>query len=102
MGERHVMVIRHLSRPDLEKTADNIAQELRSHGITPVDETYSGAVEIVIALGGDGTLLGAARYARAQAVPLIGINLGHTGFLTEVEPDRISEVIDHIVAGSYT
>lgn len=102
MGERHAMVIRHLSRPDLESTADNVAQELRSHGITPVDENYSGAVEIVIALGGDGTLLGAARYARAQAVPLIGINLGHTGFLTEVEPDRISEVINHIVAGSYT
>lgn len=102
MSERHVMVIRHLSRPELAETADKVAAELRNHGITPVDEDYDGSVEIVIALGGDGTLLGAARPARTQAVPLIGINLGHTGFLTEVEPDKISEVINHIVAGSYT
>lgn len=96
------MVIRHVEREALKEYALLVSQELKRFQIEQVERDYQGPIELIIALGGDGTLLGAAQQAREAEVPLIGINLGHTGFLTEVDPDGISSLIDHLVAGSYT
>ncbi len=52
-------------------------------------------------LGGDGTLLRAAEFSRPAGVPLIGVNLGHVGFLAEAEPDGLADVVDRVVAGEY-
>ena len=52
-------------------------------------------------LGGDGTLLRAAEIARPARTPLIGVNLGHIGFLAEAEPDGLAETVDRLVAGEY-
>jgi NAD+ kinase len=57
--------------------------------------------ELVIVLGGDGTLLRAAEIARPARTPLIGVNLGHIGFLAEAEPDGLAETVDRLVAGEY-
>jgi NAD+ kinase len=56
---------------------------------------------MVVVLGGDGTLLRAAEVARAAAVPVVGINLGHIGFLAEAEPDRLDATIDHVLRCDY-
>ncbi|MDO5746718.1 MAG: NAD kinase [Actinomycetaceae bacterium] len=98
---RHVMLIRHVSRPEAMELAQQVISELESYGIVPVDTNYRGDIELIIALGGDGTLLSAAEYARQKDVPLIGINLGHLGFLTEVESDTVGELADHIAGGDY-
>ncbi|KUL31208.1 NAD kinase [Actinoplanes awajinensis] len=58
-------------------------------------------VEIVLALGGDGTFLRAAEVARPAKAPLLGINLGKVGFLAEAEVEHIDEVIADIIAGGY-
>jgi NAD+ kinase len=57
--------------------------------------------ELVIVLGGDGTLLRAAELSRPARVPLIGVNLGHVGFLAEAEPDGLADTVDRLVAQQY-
>jgi NAD+ kinase len=55
----------------------------------------------VVALGGDGTILRAAELARPEATPLIGVNLGHVGFLAEADPVALDVVAAEILAGRY-
>jgi NAD+ kinase len=57
--------------------------------------------DIVIALGGDGTILRYARWAALQNKPILGVNLGKLGFLSEVSIDELSECIDEILRGDY-
>lgn len=59
-------------------------------------------VDCMIVLGGDGTVLQAARDIREQHIPLIGVNLGTLGYMTEVEPSRLEEALDRLMAGDYT
>lgn len=62
----------------------------------------AAGAEIVIGLGGDGTLLRAAELARPVGAPLLGVNLGHVGFLAEVEVEAIEETVHKVVARSYS
>jgi len=62
---------------------------------------YEG-VSSVVALGGDGTLLRAAREAAQYKLPVLGVNLGHLGFLAEVEREEICESLELFLAGRYT
>ena len=52
-------------------------------------------------LGGDGTLLRAAETARPVGVPLLGVNLGHVGFLAEAEQESLNEALRAIIDGDY-
>lgn len=72
-------------------------------GVEPVagPEAAEGA-EIVVALGGDGTLLRAAEIARPAGVPLFGVNLGKVGFLAEAEEGDLDEVVAVVVDRTYT
>lgn len=65
------------------------------------DDPAQGA-EIVFVLGGDGTFLRAAEAARPAGVPLIGVNLGHVGFLAEAEPEGLGDAVDAVVRRAYT
>ncbi len=67
----------------------------------PADALYRD-VELVIALGGDGTLLTAAREAAVYDLPVLGVNLGHLGFLAEVEKHEIAESMARLCAGQFT
>lgn len=58
--------------------------------------------EVVIVLGGDGTILRGAEISRVQGVPLLGVNLGHVGFMAEVEKLSLETVAASVVAKSYT
>jgi len=57
---------------------------------------------MVIVLGGDGTLLRAAEIARPAGAPLLGVNLGHIGFLAEAEPDDLAGAVGQVVEHRYT
>ncbi|WP_405372264.1 MULTISPECIES: NAD kinase [unclassified Microbacterium] len=58
-------------------------------------------IEVAIVLGGDGTILRAAEIVRTAAVPILGINMGHVGFLAELEADDIDEAIARVIARDY-
>jgi NAD+ kinase len=71
------------SAPDVERVA--------------ADEHAADGCEVVVVLGGDGTILRGAERARSADVPLIGVNLGHVGFLAEAESEDADAVVDAIV-----
>ena len=58
-------------------------------------------LEVAMVLGGDGTILKAAEIVREGEVPLVGINLGHVGFLAESERDGLADAVDRVVAKDY-
>ncbi len=79
------------------------APNLELPGAVPVaGPDAAEGVEIVFALGGDGTFLRAAELARPAKAPLLGINLGKVGFLAEAELDDLDRAVAHVVAGEYT
>jgi NAD+ kinase len=79
------------------------AADLRCAGADVVPATPEAAreAEMVIVLGGDGTLLRVAEMTRPAGVPLLGVNLGHVGFLAEAESDDLPDVIDRVIARRY-
>jgi NAD+ kinase len=66
------------------------------------EHSAAAGTELVLALGGDGTFLRAAELARPAGVPMLGVNLGHVGFLAEAEPDALHETVKAIVDRAYT
>jgi NAD+ kinase len=83
-----------------------LAAEARELGLQQVTECTGedGAAvgaELVLVLGGDGTILRAAELARASAVPLLGVNLGRVGFLAEAESEDLDETVEQVVDRSY-
>ncbi len=64
------------------------------------DEIYSEA-ELVIVIGGDGSMLDAARRAARHAIPVLGINMGRIGYMTELEMDEL-DMLDRVFTGEYT
>lgn len=64
-------------------------------------ETIGRECSLVIVVGGDGSMLGAARALAAQDVPVLGVNRGRLGFLTDVLPQHLEEQLDAVLAGRY-
>src|SRR5215471_6090059 len=119
-GARAMLLVVHTGRPEGVKTARIAAERLRVAGVTvcvleseaedldcqnttvlPVSRRAAEGTEIVLVIGGDGTLLRAAELARPAGTPLLGVNLGHVGFLAEAEPDVLSDAVDRLLAGHY-
>jgi NAD+ kinase len=120
--ERRVLVLTHTGRPAAVVAAEELLKLLVKAGLTPMvmpgeasglsaasqalltpaelDNPLDGA-ELVVVLGGDGTILRAAELVRGHDVPLLGINLGHVGFLAEAERDDLASTVDRIAARDY-
>jgi NAD+ kinase len=117
VGERTVLVTAHPGRENTLRSAALVAARLASAGINvrtlaaevscpgaeqvPAGPGAADGAELVIVLGGDGSLLRAAELSRPAGVPLIGVNLGHVGFLAEAEPDGLADVVNRVVARDY-
>jgi NAD+ kinase len=87
---------------ELVATADDV-ERLGVAGLTPVSvEEMAGSCDGIIALGGDGTLLGAMRLVSRRPVPVLGVNFGNLGFLAEVEGADLDEALSAMAAGRST
>ncbi|HEY5025252.1 MAG TPA: NAD(+)/NADH kinase [Acidimicrobiales bacterium] len=64
----------------------------------PLDDT----VDLAVSLGGDGTMLRTVALACSHATPVLGVNLGRLGYLTEVEPDGLHHALERFLSGNYT
>lgn len=84
----------------MQEFAERLGDEISGAGGTVVEDPEV-APDMVLAVGGDGTMLGAVQSAVAWDVPVLGFNLGTLGFLTEAEPGDLSEVVERLVARDY-
>lgn len=103
VAEPAAQVVEHLRKRGITLFATSQtegASEL--DGVTLLDEgEIAERIDLVIAIGGDGTLLHAARRVTHRDVPLLGINRGRLGFLTDISPEHMLEALDEILAGEY-
>ena len=120
---RRVLVLAHTGRQEAREVAAEFCRALSAHGIgvrllkgeavdlnldipdietvEPVAEASAGC-ELALVIGGDGTILRAAELTRESGTPLLGVNLGHVGFLAEAESDDVEITIDAVVHRRYT
>lgn len=123
---RSALLVVHTGRPDIRELARGVIGRLNQAGFEirissaeaaelqrDIGDTPLGNVtlidgsdgakgtEVALVLGGDGTVLRAAEDARPAGVPLLGVNLGHVGFLAETEVDSLDATVNAIVAGSF-
>jgi NAD+ kinase len=108
---RRALVVTHGGREEAVIATAEAVRELEHAGIEPVQaafEPHDGAhavdltdVEMAIVLGGDGTILRAAEMTRGTSIPLLGVNLGHVGFLAESERDDVSDAVRRMAAGDF-
>ncbi|MET9633906.1 NAD kinase [Lentzea sp. NPDC006480] len=69
--------------------------------VVPADDHAAEGTELVLVLGGDGTLLRGAELARPARVPVLGVNLGRVGFLAEADSDALHEAVGHVLERDY-
>jgi NAD+ kinase len=108
--KRNCLLVVHPTRAEALSAAQVFIKELGNSGFqiyANIDlantELFSDdvSVEIALVLGGDGTILRAAELVRKQNAPVLGVNLGHVGFLAEVEKPSTTEIVKAIVDKSY-
>jgi NAD+ kinase len=117
--KRQVLLVVNPTREEARSGALSLAQQLKARDISvfqalstegdhiagiPVREnsTSINDFELVIVLGGDGTMLRSAEMVRSSNVPLLGVNLGHVGFLAEIEKNSLDEIADQVAAKNFT
>lgn len=84
-----------------EADADAAIALLQRSGCNVVTDTKLTSADVVLVLGGDGTLLRCANILLGTQIPIIAVNFGHVGFLAEAEPESLADVIDQLVDGDY-
>jgi NAD+ kinase len=75
--------------------------DFAASAVVAADPVAAEGAEMVLVVGGDGTLLRAAELARPAGVPLLGVNLGHVGFLAEAEPEDLAAAVDSVLSQRY-
>lgn len=117
MATRTILLVPHTGRADNVAATVRAADYLRSNGIevricartkvceglkhVPHGPEAADGCELVLVLGGDGTFLRAADMARAKNIPVLGINLGHVGFLAEWDAESLERALDFVAQRTY-
>ncbi|CAB4531892.1 unannotated protein [freshwater metagenome] len=114
MSTRNLLLVCNPGREQAISAATELAKDFQSAGFslfTISDVSISGVVkcdieslpqlEVAVVLGGDGTILRAAEATREQQIPLLGVNLGHVGFLAEVDKPPLQTIVKAISDRSY-
>lgn len=123
MTQRPFLVVAHTGRPESLSATRRVCSLLEDGGATVVclesqrveflelgatnvlvlgDDVAVDDIEMAIVLGGDGTILRTAEIMRGGSAPLLGVNLGHVGFLAELEPDNLDDTVARCLAREYT
>ena len=79
-----------------------LSDHLTKAGITLLGEDDTSDADLIIAIGGDGTMLYASSRAKETNTPILGVNRGRLGFLADVTPDEMIASVDHVLRGDYT
>jgi len=111
MTFQNIVVVAHPHIPNADQVAEQIASYLADHGANVshgmlYDETLrrrvkDGEFKLLVALGGDGTLLRAGHLCGPLGIPILGINMGRFGFLMEVRQDQWRDALPRLFEGEY-
>jgi len=105
-----VLLVIHPTRNEALTTGKDLAKLLNEKNLDVYatikldgakDFNDSSKVDLAVVLGGDGTMLRASEIFRGKKLPILGINLGHVGFLAEIERPSLSDIANAIIAGSF-
>jgi NAD+ kinase len=99
---KRVVVVKHPVDERAEAAWEHAKRVFETHGWVTAEEIAAGeAVDLVLVLGGDGTLLRAAELVRGIDPPLLAVNVGHLGFLAECDLEDLDRAIALVIAGKY-
>jgi NAD+ kinase len=108
---KNVLLVTHPTRPEAISTANELTKLLTGKQINVFatiktaganDFKSTDQIDLAVVLGGDGTMLRAGEIFRGKQVPILGINLGHVGFLAEIERPSLTEIVDAIASGTFS
>jgi len=99
---RRVGIVHKLSSKEAAETAVLVSQFLRARGVevTSDEAELVRTAELVLVLGGDGTLIHAASLLQGKPVPILGVNMGKLGFMTEVPQGELYVALEEVLAGT--
>jgi NAD+ kinase len=122
--DRRILLLAHTGREEARAVARQVVSELAAHGLVvrmleeeakdldlpdgsgiepvSIEGADCASCELAIVIGGDGTILRAAELTRGTATPLLGVNLGHVGFLAEAESEDVERMIELVVERRYS
>lgn len=98
---QQIAVVGREDDPRVAEPLEALTAHLTEAGVTVLSENNADDADLIIAVGGDGTMLYAGRLAREFETPILGINRGRLGFLADVTPDEMITSVDHVLAGEY-
>lgn len=93
-------ILVHPARDEAKAVAERLADLAVKRGLA-VAASLDAGCELIVAVGGDGTFLGAAADALRLDVPLVGVNVGNVGYLAEIDRDGIETAVERLAAGEY-
>jgi NAD+ kinase len=107
---KRIGLLHHPKLPATQPLAETMAREVEEYGLaawigsTWDEKAVSGEIsnlDLLVTLGGDGSILRAARMAATQRVPVLGVNMGRLGFLAELEPGQWHSALPRLLAADY-
>ena len=102
---KHFLVYTNRHKDENLVMTKRVCSYLESRGqrvsVKAGDEEWNQTADCIIVLGGDGTVLRAARETRQRNIPIIGVNLGTLGYMTEIEPANLEESLERLIQGDY-
>ena len=97
-----IVILGRRGDPRVTEPMDLLTEHLTNNGLELIAEDEIARADLVIAIGGDGTMLYASRAAREFGTPILGINRGRLGFLADVTPDQMITSVEHVLKGDYS
>ncbi len=98
---RRILIVANPRREDTLAASERAHEELSRHGIEACTEVGDAPIEAAIVFGGDGTMLHAAHILRGTGAPMLGVNMGHVGFLAEMDREEIAHAVERLVHRHY-
>ena len=102
MNVRNVLITTKPKQPEVARVAAELVEWFRHRNVrASLDSDAAGTADLAVVVGGDGTLLATARLLGDHQVPIVAINYGGLGFLTEVTLDEMYPALERVLAGQF-